>query len=137
MAHPVKRDKLDYQDKLKKRYGYMPEIRKIAKFRNVPKSVYRARQTKSTMRQGERHCHRAVMAGQLTDQCVQRPISNCARCARIATRATASLLSRRRRPSCLGWNSKGFAFFTTHGWLQDWEHLVTRLRIHFSITQIR
>ncbi len=53
MQHPVKRDKVDYLDKLKKRYGYLPEVKKISKFRNVPKSVYRARQTKSQMRQGE------------------------------------------------------------------------------------
>lgn len=49
VMHPVERDKHDYQARLKKRYSHLPEIRRIATHRNVPKPVYSARRIKKQM----------------------------------------------------------------------------------------
>ena len=43
-----------YTDKLKERYAHMPEIRRIARHRTLPKAVYRAKRIKEEIRQSER-----------------------------------------------------------------------------------
>ena len=40
------RAKLEYQDKLKERYKYMPEINRIARHRHLPKPVKKAQDMK-------------------------------------------------------------------------------------------
>jgi WD repeat and SOF domain-containing protein 1 len=39
----------DYQDTLKKRFKNLPEIRRIARHRHIPKPLYKAAQKKKTM----------------------------------------------------------------------------------------
>ncbi|CAG8506409.1 4919_t:CDS:10 [Funneliformis caledonium] len=45
---------LEYQEKLIDRYKYLPEIRRIAKHRNVPKAIKNAQNTKRIMLQSQR-----------------------------------------------------------------------------------
>ena len=47
--HPVEKEKLDYQEKLKKRYGHLSEINRIARHRHVPLSIYNAKKKKKVM----------------------------------------------------------------------------------------
>jgi len=39
VMHPRAKQKLEYKEKLKERYGKVPEIRRIAKYRHVPKAI--------------------------------------------------------------------------------------------------
>lgn len=42
--HPRAKQKMEYNEKLKERYGKVPEIRRIAKYRHVPKAIKVARE---------------------------------------------------------------------------------------------
>jgi WD repeat and SOF domain-containing protein 1 len=46
---PAEKDKLAYNEKLKSRYSHLPEIRRIAKHRHVPKPIYNAKNLKQVM----------------------------------------------------------------------------------------
>lgn len=46
---PREKQKLRYQESLKKRYRHMPEIRRIARHRQLPKGIYKAKQTRHIM----------------------------------------------------------------------------------------
>jgi WD repeat and SOF domain-containing protein 1 len=49
LMQPQARDKVEYRDKLKKKYGHMPAIRRIAKHRHVPIFIHNAKSKKQTM----------------------------------------------------------------------------------------
>eukprot|EP00163_Fabomonas_tropica_P002615 TRINITY_DN1201_c0_g1_i1.p1 TRINITY_DN1201_c0_g1~~TRINITY_DN1201_c0_g1_i1.p1 ORF type:complete len:353 (-),score=85.44 TRINITY_DN1201_c0_g1_i1:92-1150(-) len=48
------REKLKYQDKLKKRYGHMPEIKRILRHRHLPKPVYNATKRKREIEESDK-----------------------------------------------------------------------------------
>ncbi len=49
MLHPKAREKLDYQEKLKRKYAHMPQVRRIAKHRHVPLFILNAKKKKRVM----------------------------------------------------------------------------------------
>jgi WD repeat and SOF domain-containing protein 1 len=49
LLHPRAREKLEYRDKLKRKYGHMPQIKRIAKHRHVPLFIHNAKKKKKVM----------------------------------------------------------------------------------------
>lgn len=49
MLHPKEKEKLEYRDKLKRKYGHLPQIRRIAKHRHVPIFIHNAQKKKKVM----------------------------------------------------------------------------------------
>jgi WD repeat and SOF domain-containing protein 1 len=47
---PREQQKLDYRARLKERYKHMPEIKRIARHRHVPKAIYNASKLKGVMK---------------------------------------------------------------------------------------
>lgn len=50
---PRERKKLEYQEKLKKRYGHMTEVKRISRHRHLPKSIMKAGQKKEIMKKSD------------------------------------------------------------------------------------
>jgi len=51
---PRAEKKLEYEEALKKRYQHMPEVRRIAKHRHVPKAIMKARETLHMQQESQR-----------------------------------------------------------------------------------
>ncbi|GJQ09274.1 hypothetical protein GpartN1_g1065.t1 [Galdieria partita] len=47
------REKLNYEKKLKERYGFIPDVRKIARQRHVPKLIYKLKKQKAEMKKSK------------------------------------------------------------------------------------
>ena len=58
---PREQRKLNYLHKLKKRYQHVPQLRRIAKHRQLPKSIYKAREEAKVVKasQERKHANRA------------------------------------------------------------------------------
>jgi len=50
---PRERKKLEYEDKLKQRYGHMTEVKRIARHRHLPKSIQKAGRMKEIMKKSD------------------------------------------------------------------------------------
>eukprot|EP00128_Syssomonas_multiformis_P011557 Colp12_sorted_trinity150504_noHs@6414 len=51
---PRERAAFEYNEKLKERFKYHPEIKRIARHRHLPKAIYKAKQLKTTVEQAEK-----------------------------------------------------------------------------------
>lgn len=61
MLHPKAREKLDYQEKLKRKFGHMPQVRRIARHRHVPVFILNARKKKKVMLAAAKVKHQRVI----------------------------------------------------------------------------
>ena len=51
---PRQKQKIEYESKLKERYQHLPEIRRISKHRNLPRTIYKTRKLKEVMDASDR-----------------------------------------------------------------------------------
>jgi len=71
------REKLEYEAKLKERYGFIPEVRKIARQRHVPKVIYKMKKQKTEMmksrerRERNRLLHSKASGSSLEEEMLQ------------------------------------------------------------------
>ncbi|XP_057530140.1 uncharacterized protein LOC130808698 [Amaranthus tricolor] len=54
VLHPREQKKHDYNDALKKRYKYLPEVKRILRHRHLPRLVYKAKNLRRTMTEAEK-----------------------------------------------------------------------------------